>query len=126
MKRSKRLKTLVELQGKLAALHEMRHAGYIARANQAAEEAADLARRAETGSPITDLFPDLYPRRILMANARESVNRVEAGREARMIATHTLRGKTVERAMREARAEEERESAEKDRIEAISRRFHEF
>lgn len=122
MNRAKRLKTLVELQAKLTALHEMRHAGLMAKAAQAAEEAADLARHADRGSDIAGLFSELYARRIVMARAREDVNRAQAGQEARLVATHTLRGKAVERAYRTARQEDERQRSDRERLEIIEQK----
>ena len=119
--RTDRLKKLVQLQEKLKAVHEARHAGYLASAIAAADEAAALARSADENGAISSAFPELYNRRIDAALRREVRNQAQARDEVGHIATATLRTNTAERAYKESRSHDERRDADIERLEIITR-----
>lgn len=121
--RTERLRKLVEVQQQLKAFHEARRAGYISAAGAAREEAADLARRADSQSEIAAAFPDLYNRRIDAALARGTSNDGLAKREANLVATATLRTNRVEKAHRESAAADERQRSDRERLEMITARL---
>jgi hypothetical protein len=117
--RTKRLRNLVDLQQHLKAFHEMRHAGYIAEARAAGEEAADIAARADAPDSLSSLFPEVYARGLAGAQARQETGTQKAIAEAARIAAETVRTNMVERSYREERVREERENADKERLEAL-------
>lgn len=119
--RTERLKKLVEVQEQLKALHEARRAGYISAAIAAREDAADLARRSGTQSEISAVFPDLYNRGIERALARGVANDGLAEREAKMVAEVTVRTNKTEAAHRKSAAADDRERADRERLEMINR-----
>jgi hypothetical protein len=121
---SRRLRRLLELQGKLKAVHEMRHADYLSRAMTAGKEVADLF--AEMGNPdsFSRLFPDLYVRAARAALAREQRFREKAREEAAAVAVETARTGMVEDAWRAAQRQESRLEQEKEILEAVERRNH--
>ena len=101
--RLERLKKLLAVQEQLKALHEVRHAGFVAGAAAAKQEAADLVDRFNANDSLSALFPDIYHRSIGSARAREEANRILAKDEATKLATATARTNMVERSYREMR-----------------------
>lgn len=119
--RTKRLRQLIDLQQKLKAIHETRHAGFLREAAAAGAEAEDLARRSQEASPLADLFPGLYARRVARALERKAEMTALAAKEARKIAAEEARTDVVRRNYREAVRQEERSGAEKEILEILSR-----
>lgn len=119
--RIKRLRQLIALQQKLKAIHETRHAGFLRDAAAAEAEAEDLAKHSQEASPLADLFPGLYARRIARARERKAEMTALAEKEARKIAAEEARADVVRRNYREARRQEERSVAEKEILEILSR-----
>lgn len=120
--RAKRLKRLVQLQEQIKALHETKHATYLAKANAARKDAAELLESLNAASPLPGLFPDLYNRKIGEAIGREEQENQRAKEEADRVATASARTNIVERAYREAFRLEERELAEKEQLENVERK----
>jgi hypothetical protein len=120
--RLQRLKKLLAVQEQLKALHEVRHAGFVAEASAAKQEAADLVDRFNANDSLSALFPDIYHRRIGSALAREDANRGLAKGEAAKLATATARTNMVERSYREVRLTDEREKGDRDRLDLIAQR----
>ena len=118
--RVQRLKKLLVLQEQLKALHELRHAGFVAEAVAAKQEAADMVDRFNADETMSALFPEVYHRRIGQALSREDANRKLATGEAAKVATATARTNMVERTYREARSADERERGDRERLEMIS------
>ncbi len=121
--RVQRLKKLLVLQEQLKAMHEMRHAGFVAEAVAAKQEAAEIVDRFNAEDSLSALFPEVYHRKIGSALTREDTNRKLASGEAAKVATATARTNMVERSYREARAIDERERGDKERLEIIGLRF---
>ena len=121
--RVERLKKLLVLQDQLKAMHELRHAGFVAEAVAARNEAAELVDRFNSEESMSALFPEVYHRRIGSALSREDVNTKRATAEAANVATATARTNMVERSYREARAADEREQGDKERLEIIGQRL---
>ena len=121
--RVERLKKLLTLQEQLKAMHEMRHAGFVAEAVAAKQEAADIVDRFNAEDSMSALFPEVYHRRIGSALTREDTNRKLAGSEAAKVATAAARTNMVERTYREARVADERERGDKERLEIIAQRL---
>lgn len=119
--RSDRLKRLVKLQEQIKALHETRHAQHLSEAASASREAAELVEALNAASPLPGIFPDLYNRRIGAAVDREAKGRQSAREEAGRVAVATARTNLVTRAYGEARRLEDREEAEKEQFEALTR-----
>lgn len=121
--RKDRLKKLVEVQEQLKALHEMRRAGFLAKAVAAGQEAADIAARFDAPDSLSTLFPEIYQQRIAAALAERDRN-IEAARlETGNLATATARTNMVERAYRDARREHERQRSDRERLELIEQKF---
>lgn len=120
--RKDRLKKLVKVQEQLKAFHETRHAGFLATAAAAAAEARELAESFDANDTLAPLFPELYNRRIAGALAREQANLESARGEAGRVATATARSNMVERAYRDVRRLDEREAADRERLELIQRK----
>ncbi|MGF7005508.1 hypothetical protein [Aminobacter sp. BE322] len=120
--RRDRLKKLVRVQEQLKALHETRHAGFVAQAVAAGTEAQALTEAFGGDSPMPQLFPELYHQRISAALARQQLSMGLAGVEAAKVATATARTNIVERAYRDVRRQDERHSADRERLEIIERR----
>jgi hypothetical protein len=121
--RVQRLKKLLTLQEQLKALHELRHAGFLAEALTAKKEAVEIVERFNADDSMSALFPEVYHRRIGSALAREETNAKLATGEAAKVATATARTNMVERSWREARAADERERGDKERLEIIGQRL---
>lgn len=120
--RKERLRKLVEVQEQLKALHETRHAGFLAEAAAADEEAKALAERFDAPDSLGVLFPELYHNRIAGALARRDTKLADARREAALIATATARTNMVERAYKTARREDERQRGDRERLELIEQK----
>ena len=121
--RVERLKKLLTLQEQLKAMHEIRHAGFVAEAVAAKQEAADIVDRFNAEDSMSALFPEVYHRRIGSALTREDTNRKYASSEAAKVATAAARTNMVERTYREARVADERERGDKERLEIIAQRL---
>lgn len=121
--RVERLKKLLTLQEQLKAMHELRHAGFVAGAVAAKNEAEELVERFNSDDPMSALFPEVYHRRIGSALSREDANRKLAAGESAKVATATARTNMVERSYREVRAADERERGDKERLEIIGQRL---
>ena len=121
--RLQRLKKLLVLQEQLKAMHEMRHAGFVAEAVAAKQEAAEIVDRFNAEDSMSAMFPELYHRRIGAAISREETNKKLASGEAAQVAAATARTNMVERSYREARVADERERGDKERLEIIGQRF---
>lgn len=119
--RTERLRSLVELQRQLKAYHQMRHATFVAEAQSAGAEAAEIMAQADAPSSLAALFPDIYARGVGNALKRQTANLEKAHIEAAAVATETARTNIVEQAYKEARMLEDREKAEKEQLEAIQR-----
>jgi hypothetical protein len=120
--RRDRLKKLVKVQEQLKALHETRHATFLAAAAAAESEARDLVGHFDQENSLSGLFPDLYHRRIAQAVVRQETNLSSARQEAGLIAAATARTNMVERAYRELRDRDERERADRERLDLIAQR----
>ncbi|MBA3446521.1 MAG: hypothetical protein H0T56_02730 [Pseudaminobacter sp.] len=120
--RKERLRKLVVVQEQLKALHETRHAMFLSEAASARSEAADLAGRFDAEDSLSGLFPEIYNRRISGALAREGQNVELARNEAGRIAAATARTNMVERAYREVRRRDDRDSADRERLDMIERK----
>jgi hypothetical protein len=120
--RKDRLKKLVKVQEQLKAFHETRHAGFLAAASAAETEARELAERFDSEGSLSGLFPELYNRRISGALARKEASLESARGEAGRVATATARSNMVERAYREVRRSDERDRADRERLELIRRK----
>lgn len=120
--RKDRLKKLVTVQEQLKAMHEMRHAGYVAQAISAEAEARELSQSMDAAGDMPQLFPELYYNRIAAAVNRQKLNLGLANHEASQIATATARTNMVERAYRDIRRQDERDSADRERLEIIERK----
>ena len=81
--RKERLKKLVSVQEQLKALHEMRHAGFLAEASSAESEAAELRERFDAEGSLSALFPEIYHRRIDQALMRAATERRARQRRSR-------------------------------------------
>ncbi|MBN9237164.1 MULTISPECIES: hypothetical protein [Phyllobacteriaceae] len=117
--RKDRLKKLVQVQEQLRALHEMRRAGFLAQAQTAEQEAAELAQRFDAPDSLSTLFPEIYQQRIAGALARRDQNLEGARLEAGSLATATARTNMVERAYRDARRQDERQRSDRERLDLI-------
>lgn len=120
--RKERLKKLVQVQEQMKALHETRHAGFLAAASTAEAEARDLVGHFDKADSLSGLFPELYHRRISQAVLRQDVNLESARQEVGLIAAATARANMVERAYREVRTRDERESADRERLDLIAQK----
>ncbi len=112
--RVQRLKKLLTLQEQLKALHELRHAGFVAEAVAAKNEAAEIVDRFNA----EDLHVGACsPKSTIAASARRCRAKRRTGSsptgEAAKVATATARTNMVERNYREARAASERERGDR-------------
>jgi hypothetical protein len=123
--RKDRLKKLVEVQEQLKALHETRRAGFLAEAAAAGQEAQALAARFDAADSLAALFPELYHNRIAGALQRREASMENARAEAGRVAAATARTNMVERAYKAARAEDERQRGDRERLDLIEQRRRE-
>ncbi|RUW41096.1 MAG: hypothetical protein E5V91_01415 [Mesorhizobium sp.] len=120
--RKDRLKKLVKVQEQLKALHETRHAGFLAAAVKAEAEAKELIEHFDTDRSLAGLFPALYHKRITDALGRQKQNLEDAKHEAALIATATARTNMVERAYKDVRRRDERERSDRERLDLITQK----
>ncbi|MBZ9721346.1 hypothetical protein LB519_26235 [Mesorhizobium sp. AD1-1] len=120
--RKDRLKKLVKVQEQLKALHETRHATFLAAASAAEAEARELVGHFDQADSLSALFPDLYHRRIAQAVVRQEANLASAKQEAGLIATATARTNMVERAYKDVRNRDERERSDRERLDIIAQK----
>ncbi|MEP9372672.1 hypothetical protein [Mesorhizobium sp. KR1-2] len=123
--RKERLQKLVRVQNQLKAMHETRHAGFLAEAAAAENEAAELAGRFDAEDSLSSIFPEIYHQRIDKARARQVEQQQLARDEAGKVATATARTNMVERAYREARMWDERLTADRERLDMVERKASE-
>jgi hypothetical protein len=119
--RTDRLRKLVDVQERLKSFHEMRRATALAEAAAAGREAAELSARFDAPDSLTDLFPDIYARRIERALRRRDQKLASAHIEAGHVATQTARTNMVERSLREALRHDERQAHDRATLEAVER-----
>lgn len=119
--RKERLRKLVIVQDKLKALHETKHAGFLAAASTARREAEDLAASVDAEGSLASLFPELYYRRVSAALDRERDNLDKAREEASRLAVATMRTNMVEKSYKTVSRKDERESADRERLEHVNR-----
>ncbi|WP_421916467.1 hypothetical protein [Mesorhizobium sp.] len=120
--RKDRLKKLVKVQEQLKALHETRHATYLAAAATAEAEARELIAHFDSDGALSGLFSDLYHRRIANAVVRKETNLESARQEVGLIAAATARTNMVERAYKDVRRRDERESSDRERLDLIAQK----
>ena len=120
--RKDRLKKLVKVQEQLKALHETRHATFLAAAGAAEAEARELVGHFDQADSLSALFPDLYHRRIAQAVVRQEANLASARQEAGLIAAATARTNMVERAYKDVRNRDERERSDRERLDIIAQK----
>ncbi|RWN21223.1 MAG: hypothetical protein EOR94_07625 [Mesorhizobium sp.] len=120
--RKDRLKKLVKVQEQLKALHETRHATFLAAAGAAEAEAKELVGHFDQADSLSALFPDLYHRRIAQAVVRQEANLASARQEASLIAAATARTNMVERAYKDVRNRDERERSDRERLDLITQK----
>ncbi|MFC3325277.1 hypothetical protein [Mesorhizobium cantuariense] len=120
--RKDRLRKLVKVQEQLKALHETRHATFLAAASAAEAEARDLVGHFDQTDSLSGLFPDLYHRRIAQAVVRQEASLESARQEASLIAAATARTNMVERAYKDVRNRDERERSDRERLDLIAQK----
>jgi hypothetical protein len=120
--RKDRLRKLVKVQEQLRSLHETRHATHLAREAAARTEAADLVERFDADETLSDLFPEIYHRRIANALAEGEANAQLAKAEAERVAAARARTNMAERAYRTERQWSDRRIADRERLDLIDRR----
>ncbi|RVD16476.1 MAG: hypothetical protein EOS73_18605 [Mesorhizobium sp.] len=120
--RKDRLKKLVKVQEQLKALHETRHATFLAAASAAEAEAKELVGHFDQADSLSALFPDLYHRRIAQAVVRQEANLASARQEASLIAAASARTNMVERAYKDVRSRDERERSDRERLDLITQK----
>ncbi|RUY93017.1 hypothetical protein [Mesorhizobium sp. M7A.F.Ca.CA.001.10.2.1] len=120
--RKDRLKKLVKVQEQLKALHETRHATFLAAASAAEAEAKELVGHFDQADSLSALFPDLYHRRIAQAVVRQEANLASARQEASLIAAATARTNMVERAYKDVRNRDERDRSDRERLDLITQK----
>lgn len=120
--RKERLRKLVAVQEQLKSLHETRRAGHLAAASAAHGEAEELTASADAEGSFAALFPDLYQKRISAALAREQASLDSARSEAAKVAAATMRTNMVDKTYRAVVSKEERDSAERERLDRVVRK----
>ena len=116
-----RLGKLANLQRMLKGFHETRNGMLLADAAVARREAQEIASLAETGSPLSSIFPEVYARRITSAEAHENDSLRQAEIEARRATTAGVRLERMEQAARQTERAMERKEQERDALEHASR-----
>lgn len=120
--RKDRLKKVLTLQEQLKRLHETRHAMLLSSAVAAQREAEEIVQRIGVEGSLSEVFPEIYHRRIAKAN-QQRVERLSLAREeAQRVAQANARTDIVERNYREALREDERYRIEKEQLENVERR----
>ncbi|TGQ71203.1 hypothetical protein EN829_002125 [Mesorhizobium sp. M00.F.Ca.ET.186.01.1.1] len=123
--RKDRLRKLVKVQEQLKALHETRHATFLAAASSAEAEAEELVAHFDQSSSLSGLFPDLYHKRIAQAVVRQEASLESARQEVGLIAAATARTNMVERTYKDVRRRDERERSDRERLDLIAQKRHE-
>lgn len=119
--RKDRLKKVLTLQEKLKRLHETRHAMLLSGAVAAEREAEEIMQRVGADDSLSDVFPEIYHRRIARANQLRTEHLANARVEAQRLAQANVRTDIVDRNYREARQLDERQRSEKEQLENIDR-----
>lgn len=122
-KRSDRLKHLVGLQKQVAEIHEMRRAGYLAKAEEARRDAAAVIERGNEATSMSHMFPDVYARYVERAAERQRENEGLAAAEGVKVAEETARGRLLEKAWRESARDEDRHAEERAMLDGIEQRL---
>jgi hypothetical protein len=120
--RKDRLRKVLTLQEKLKQLHETRHAMHLSGASAAEREAREISERIGTEDSLSDVFPEIYHRRVANANQRRMESLARARVEAERLSKANARVDIVGRNYREAAREDERQRQEVDRLEEVARR----
>lgn len=120
--RRQRLSKLVSVQEQLKAFHEARHAGLVAGAASAGQEARELAGRFDDPDSLASLFPEVYHAGIAAALHREAALTRKAESAADDVAVANARGNMVERNYRREVVRETRETEDRERLEMIQNR----
>jgi hypothetical protein len=118
--RKERLRKLVDVQEQLKSIHEMRYASYRTQAAAAQAEANQLRERLDAAETMSQLFPEIYYKRIEQSLERAAKNLTLAEQEATHVAAATARTNMVERAYRDVKREEERVRGDRERLDAIT------
>jgi hypothetical protein len=113
------------VQSQLKAMHETRHAGFLAEAAAAQNEAIEMATRFDAEDSLSGIFPEIYHQRIDKARTRQVEQEQLARDEAGKVATATARTNMVERAYRDARRWDERLTADRERLDMVERKASE-
>ena len=121
--RVERLKKLLTLQEQLKAMHELRHAGFVAEAVAAKNEAAELVDRFNSEESMSALFPEVYHRRIGSALSREDATRSSPPAKRQRSRPRRLAPTWSSAAIARSRAADERERGDKERLEIIGQRL---
>ena len=121
--RTKRLKQLAGVQARIHQLHQARHATLVAQAQAAQMEAEEIGRRSYEEWSLSNLFPELYARRVGDALRRRDEKLAAAAVEARDAATAKARADKITEAYKTARSQEERQTEDRERLEGIEQRL---
>jgi len=121
VQRKERLAKLVKVLEQLTAFHETKRAGFLAEAAAADRDALEIAGRFDQEGSLSNLFPELYNRRISRALAQKEEYAAKADAEANLVAKAMARANAAEREYRAARNQDERERADRERLELIER-----
>lgn len=119
--RKDRLKKVLSLQEKVKRLHETRHAMLLSGAVAAEREAEEIMQRIGREDSLSDVFPEIYHRRVARANQLRTEHLANARLEAQRLAQANARTDIVERNYREARQMDDRQRSEKEQLESIDR-----
>jgi hypothetical protein len=120
--RKDRLRKVLTLQEKLKRLHETRHAMLLSGAVAAEREAGEIMQRIGAEGSLSEVFPEIYHRRIARANQQRLEILSHARTEADRLAQANARTDIVERNYREALRKDERQRGEKEQLENVERR----
>ncbi|MBP0441261.1 hypothetical protein [Tianweitania sediminis] len=117
--RIKRLGDLASVQNRIRGLHEARYATLLAQAMAAGQEAEDISRRSYAEDSLADLFPDVYARRVADALRRRDEALLQADAAGKEAMAAKLRAERLHEAHSEARSHQDRQSGDRDRLEAL-------
>jgi broad specificity phosphatase PhoE len=121
--RTKRLKDLAEVQGRIHQLHQARRATLLAEAHAAQAEAEAIGQRSYEAGSLSDLFPDLYARKVAEALRRRDEKIAAASAEGRAAATAKARAEKIAEAHETARAVELRQLEDRERLDSLEQRL---
>jgi hypothetical protein len=122
LSRKERLKKVLHLQEKLKQLHETRHAMHVSKASAAEKEAREISDRIGQEDSLSEIFPEIYHRRVANANRLRMESLARARAEAERASRANARSDIVERSYREALRDDDRQRQEKEQLEEIERR----